>query len=349
MKILIDGHMLGTGEGGNERFVFNLVKKLNNLGEIELLVTAKQRGMSGIRQIFCSQSNLVRYLWQIPAIFKQSNYDVVLTTYFVSPIIAKRNVIIVHDLLPYRHPEFFNFRERLQFFFLGWSMKAAWGILVPSQFVKDEITNFYPDMKDKIFITSEASDPAIYPMTAREKRKLESKYKKNSPTLLIFGSKFNKRPVRPVLEGLRFFGKRIKIFLLQPSNNLKKDDYSDLDLVILDKLSDKQLCEYYNLVDAVIYPTIYEGFGLPVIEAMHSRVPIVTTNILPIRDIAKKSAYYIDLENKNSIKEILEQIMKDKNLRKTKLNYGYNRAKQYSWEKTARKTILALKSLLVKL
>lgn len=345
MKILIDGHMLGSGEGGNERYISNLAKALNNLAEVELLVTTKQKGMGGISQIICRQSNFARYLWQIPAIFKQSNYDAIITTYFVSPLVANRNVIVVHDLLPYRHPEFFNLRERLQFFFLGWSMKVSMGILVPSQFVKDEIISFYPDLNYKIFITPEASDPAIYPMTTQEKTKLESKYKKNSPAVLIFGSKLQKRPVRPILEGLRFYGKSIKTYLLQRSNNLKIEDYSDMNLIVLDKLSDKQLCEYYNLVDVVIYPTIYEGFGLPVIEAMQARVPIVTTNILPIKEIAKKSAYYIDLGDKNSIKKIFKKIMADEKLKNIKLNYGYNRAKQYSWEKTATKAISALKSL----
>lgn len=349
MKILIDAHMLGTGEGGNERYVSNLARHISTMLETGLLLTVKQKKLGKVKQIICSKSNLKRYLWEIPTNFWKYNYDVVVTTYFVSPLVARHNVIIVHDMLPFRHPEFFNVRERLQFLFMGWSLKKSLGILVPTEFVKREITHYYPRLKSKIFITSEASDPIFYNMTSAARKVISHKYRKNVPAILIMGSRFAKRPIKPVLDSLMFFKRDIKVYLIQPPRSFREDDYPELNIVVLKNLSDQKLCEYFNLADCLIYPTIYEGFGLPVIEAMKIKLPIITTMISPIKELAGSAAYYADFGDNMSWQRELGKVLSDKESRIIKVNCGYNRASKYSWDKTAARAVQAFQILMEKL
>ena len=349
MKILIDGHMLGAHEGGNERYAESLVKSISRLAKIGVIVSAKQSSLKGVLQHISGRSNLMRYLWEIPSYFWQGKYDLVITTYFASPLIARRNVIIVHDMLPYRRPDFFPFRERVQFLMLGWSIRHCAAILVPTQFVKNEIASFYPNLVSKIFITSEAAAPIFHRMSEVDRKRLKKKHRSTIPSVLVFGSKLEKRPLKPVLVALSNYPNKIRVYILQKPQKYRVVGYPNLQMKYLKNLSDRVLSEYYNFVDAIIYPSIYEGFGLPVIEAMKSGVPVITTKISPIRELAKTAAYYINLDDEKSIISCLESVLNDGTKRAQKIDRGYTIASKYSWSKTAKSTLAALSVTMEKL
>ncbi len=124
----------------------------------------------------------------------------------------------------------------------------------------------------------------------------------------------------------------------------------DWNLVITGKnipwINDNELPLLYNAATVLFYPSLYEGFGLPILEAMACGTPVITSNISAMPEIGGKAALYVNPENIADMAKKLREVMEDKNLRKELSKKGRLRAKQFSWERCAQETIAVYQSLL---
>jgi glycosyltransferase involved in cell wall biosynthesis len=110
------------------------------------------------------------------------------------------------------------------------------------------------------------------------------------------------------------------------------------DVQFLDYVPDRWLPSIYNLADALVFPSLYEGFGLPVVEAMASGTPVITSPNGALKDIAGDAAVYMEPENVENIAEILYQTLTDSQLLEELRARGLRRAAEFSWEKAAEMT-----------
>jgi glycosyltransferase involved in cell wall biosynthesis len=101
----------------------------------------------------------------------------------------------------------------------------------------------------------------------------------------------------------------------------------------------EELVELYNIATMVVMPSLYEGFGLPILEAMSCGCPVVTSKNGAIPEVAGEAAYYVKAEDENSIESGIIDLFKDQNLRKELSEKGLRQAREFSWEKTARETV----------
>lgn len=111
-------------------------------------------------------------------------------------------------------------------------------------------------------------------------------------------------------------------------------------------LSDEELAILYSCADALIYTTLYEGFGLPIIEAMACGTPVLTSNVSSMPEIAGGAAVLTDPNDVDKIRRSLEDLLLDKQKQKDLILKGFKRAKDFSWEKTADKTLQVYKQLI---
>jgi glycosyltransferase involved in cell wall biosynthesis len=114
----------------------------------------------------------------------------------------------------------------------------------------------------------------------------------------------------------------------------------------LDYLSDELITRYYQKADAFVYPSIYEGFGLPVLEAMTCGCPVVTSNTSSLPEVAGEAAILVNPHDPVEIAEGMLKLISDSPLRQNLIANGKQQARQFSWEKTARETLTAYRSLL---
>ena len=98
----------------------------------------------------------------------------------------------------------------------------------------------------------------------------------------------------------------------------------------------------------LVMPSLYEGFGLPLLEAMSVGVPVVTSNISSMPEIVGDAAVLVDPYNVNSIKEGVEKVLTDSKLRSRLSDAGYEQSKIFSWERSARETLLVFEEALSK-
>jgi len=114
----------------------------------------------------------------------------------------------------------------------------------------------------------------------------------------------------------------------------------------LDYLSDAEVAYCYTQADVFAYPSLYEGFGLPVLEAMTLGCPVVTSNTSSLPEVAGNAALLIDPTSIGDLAEALGQVIGDRTLRQSLIDQGYRRAAEFSWSRTAQATLSAYRSLL---
>lgn len=115
----------------------------------------------------------------------------------------------------------------------------------------------------------------------------------------------------------------------------------------LDYLSDELVALFYSKADAFVYPSHYEGFGLPVLEAMTLGTPVITSNTSSLPEVAGDAALLIDPDDSTSLADAILKVISESQLREKLISKGKERAKLYSWERTAKETLKAYKSLLI--
>jgi len=96
---------------------------------------------------------------------------------------------------------------------------------------------------------------------------------------------------------------------------------------------------------ALVYPSLFEGFGIPVLEAMYAEVPVITSANSSMSEVAGPAAYYIDPENEEELAVAMERISKDYSLRSELVEAGKVERKRYSWEITAQKVVDSIKAI----
>ena len=113
----------------------------------------------------------------------------------------------------------------------------------------------------------------------------------------------------------------------------------------LDFVPDEDLPAFYKHAVCFVLPSLYEGFGLPILEAMKYGCPVITSNISSLPEAGGDAALYVDPLDVNDITKNLELIIKDSELRKKLIEKGYEQVKKFSWEKTAKETLKVLESI----
>jgi glycosyltransferase involved in cell wall biosynthesis len=112
------------------------------------------------------------------------------------------------------------------------------------------------------------------------------------------------------------------------------------------KVSDNELKKYVVQADVFIFPSIYEGFGLPPLEAMAAGTPVVSANTASIPEICGNAALYFDPYNIDEMAEKILQMLNNKTLRDEYIERGKERAKLFKWEKTAKQSVLVIENML---
>jgi glycosyltransferase involved in cell wall biosynthesis len=107
----------------------------------------------------------------------------------------------------------------------------------------------------------------------------------------------------------------------------------------LDFISIEELAARYRNATLFVYPSLYEGFGIPLLEAFSSGCPVIASNLTSIPEVGGEAALYVDPRSQNDIEQAIYSLIRDNQLKQTLISKGYARVKQFSWAETARKTL----------
>lgn len=260
-------------------------------------------------------------------------------------------VVTVHDVIPWRLREYRSrIRSRLYHLYARLALKKADHVLTVSEFSKSEIIKFLKVPEKNITVTPLASplsdEPKHYPDLKLRRPFFiyvgGFDFRKNVPLLLHAFQKF----IAPYygIDLLVVGGKDrgLEALLTEDYHNkiggklvLKPKGRA----IFTDFLSQEELQCLYRQALAMVHVSHYEGFNLALVEAMSAGIPIIASDIPVHHEVARDAALYVDPHQVNAVGNAMHQLVHDKSLRKTLSDYGLQRSKDFSWEKTAEETL----------
>jgi glycosyltransferase involved in cell wall biosynthesis len=287
---------------------------------------------------------------QFPLILNKAKLDLVHFPYFSVPILYKKPyVVTIHDLIidhfstgeasTLFYPLYFGKRVSYKFLIKQVAKKAK-KIITPSIATKEEIIDHLGIIEKKINVIPEASDKNLKPQTANPKTQNLGKY------FLYVGNAYPHKNLVSLIYAFNKIAKEnkdLKLILVGHKDffyqKLEEENKSDK-IIFYGKATDSELANLYSNAIALVMPSLMEGFGLPVLEAMSLKCLVVCSDIPSFREIASNSAIYFKPENANDIKETMKSVyVNNEKYKNEKLEPAFKRAQKYSWEKAAVETL----------
>lgn len=268
-----------------------------------------------------------------------------------------KKVITIHDLIPYIMPETVGKGYLLKFLKeVPNLVQDVDGIITVSEYSKKDILKFFPIDPEKIFVTPLAADNIYKPLDKALCREfISKKYNLNKPFILYVGGFSPRKNVRLLINSF------LEVFPLLNKDHIlviagaRKDlgeylnkQYSNLSskIVFTGFIPQEELPVFYNSCEAFVYPSLYEGFGLPPLEAMSCGAPVITSKVTSIPEVIGDNGLLIDPNAADDLAEALEKLLNDESLKQNFSEKGLKQASKFSWENTAIKTFEAYKSIL---
>jgi glycosyltransferase involved in cell wall biosynthesis len=289
-----------------------------------------------------------RDLKDLANLFSSREFDLYFEPNFIPlNIRARRTVVTVADFSFARFPEWHT-PDKVRYYAKNFwkKIRRADRIIVISDFIRNEAVQLFGFASDQLTTIPLGIDHEVYkvypPQTLPETRE---KYHLPENFILFVGSIEPRKNLRRLLlayQDLEESTRKDVKLVLVGFKGWENEEILTLmrkmksDVFYLGYVPEVDLGKIYNLARAFIYPSLYEGFGLPPLEAMACGCPVVVSNTASLPEVCGDAAYYVDPQDLNSISERIGQVLRDDRLRNTLIQKGIDRASSFSWEKSAR-------------
>jgi glycosyltransferase involved in cell wall biosynthesis len=358
--------MLGTGETGNETYLRGLLAGLSQLGQRQMVAVSDPWTDVGghERVVLPRHSNVARLLRDMAAAARDRNAQVVHSTYAAPFLRDSASVLTVHDCSFVRHPEWFTLRDRLVLNAgVRTSVRRAARVVVPSGHARDELCALLGVARERVVVTPEGVDgrfappPAAAtgdgtPASARMDR-LIRRLGIHRPYVLAVGNLQPRKNLSRLIEAWALLAAdnadKGRQLVVAGGFRGRRDGATGLaiKLHIGDRVafpgfvSDDDLPALYGAADLYVMPSLYEGFGLPVLEAMACGTPVACSNTTSLPEAAGGAAALFDPEDPAAIAAALRPLLADAALRDDLRERGLARAAAATWRACAELTAAA--------
>lgn len=321
------------------------------------------------------KNSLVKYFPQNEYVFFQrgeklpDDIDLVHFPYFepfflALPIYNKfKTIVTVHDLTPIIFPSLFprGIKGELKWQMQRFSLKKANAIITDSKNSKEDVIKYAGIRESKVKVVYLAAGEQFRQLNNdKVKQSIKKKYNLPDKFVLYVGDVTPNKNIPRLLDAV----KNLKIPIVMVGKNLIIENYDkenlwnadlnrvhelskdDKNILRLGFVDDEDLVAIYNLATVFCMPSLYEGFGLPVLEAQSCGCPVITTKEGSLSEVAEDSTFLVDAYNVDSIKTGIKKVYFDEKLQKELSEKGLENSKKFSWKKTASETLMAYKEVL---
>lgn len=291
------------------------------------------------------------YLWfefQIPRILKKYKADLFFSPDgYLSLSTRVKQLAAIHDInfahrpkdLPWLTAKYYNY------FFPRFARKAR-RIVTVSFFSKEDLLRTYKIGSDKIDVVYNGVNTLYTPTSELEKENAKAKYTGGKGYFLFIGSLHPRKNISGLLRAYDAFRTSVETdtkLVIIGESMFKSNDieltyegmrYKD-DVIFTGRLSNEELHQVLGASLALTFVPFFEGFGIPVIEAMNAGVPVICSNTTSLPEVGGHAVLYVDPFSLNQIRDAMIKIYQEKELRELLINKGFLQKEKFSWDKTA--------------
>ncbi len=359
MKIAIDISQIAYPGSGVARYVEKLVQSLANLDKsnqyllfgsslrMKFLLKDFSNNIYKINNHFNNKiypfpQTLVEIIWNKLHIFPFENLtgkvDIIHTSDWVEPPSRAPKITTVHDFLVFKYPNLFpQDLVETQKRRISWVIEESKYIIVDSHSTKSDGVNLLSIPSSKLIVIYPGVSQIFVKKNRQDSQKILNKYKIKQPYLLCVGTREPRKNLDKTIEAFKIINRDYDISLVIVGKlgwgiDRKPNDER---IIFLGYVPDTDLPYLYSETDCFVYPSLYEGFGFPVLEALSCGAKVVTSKEGSLKEVGGKFTIYVDPESLSSIVDGIEKALKSKQESEKAMLW----AKSFTWEKTAREVL----------
>ncbi len=364
MKIGIDARFFGSVGKGLGRYTQKLIENLEKIdSENQYFIFLRRENYDEYQPVNKNfHKVLADYRWytfseqlNMPRILRKYKLDLVHFPHFNVPILYRRPfVITIHDLILIHFPTVrgttlnplvYKLKFLAYKLTIGSAVKRAKKIIAVSKFTKNDILENYKIPANKIAVTYESCD--LPENNFQKTEEIIRKYNIKKPYLLYVGNAYPHKNLEKLIlafDKVRKINQNLNLVLVGKKdffyNRLQEKVKNEniKNIIFTGFVSDDDLYSIYKNSSLYVFPSLYEGFGLPPLEAMACNTPVVTSDHRCMKEILQDSAYYFKATDVEDISATILQVLNDKSLCAKLVKKGRQQVLKYSWSEMAKQT-----------
>jgi len=277
---------------------------------------------------------------------RKKKIDVLHVPHLNIPIFYRGKLIVtIHDLTHLRYPRFL--RSKLHHFYfkfmIGTAVRKASKVLTDSLSTKKDIIEFFNAEPDKIKVIPLGVGKEFVIRPQNEISYLCEKYNipHDKKIILYVGNLLPHKNLKALLKAFNLIGGCVLILVGKSFNDRSEQTAEQSSIIYAGEVSQNELVDLYNLADLFVLPSLYEGFGLPVLESMACGTPVACSNVSSLPEVGGDRAFYFDPKNENDIADTIKKAIEWSGDKLALREY----ALRFSWEKTAKETLDEINSI----
>jgi glycosyltransferase involved in cell wall biosynthesis len=254
-----------------------------------------------------------------------------------------RSIVTIHDLIFLRLPHMYRFFDRVIYEKkFRYSCEASDRIIAVSQQTADDITEFFNISPAKIDVVYQGCNPVFNTeVPLIEKEILRMKYLLPKSFILYVGTIEERKNLLTLIKALHYGKIDMPLVVIgKPTPYLNKiiefiERHSLINIIFCDIVQNQDLPGLYQLADLFVYPSIFEGFGIPILEALYSRVPVITSRASSMTEVGGDFTLYVDPNNVEEMAAAIKKVLFDRDLQENMITEGYRHARKFDGDKVA--------------
>jgi glycosyltransferase involved in cell wall biosynthesis len=377
MNIALDGMPLSSQLTGVGHYTFELARSLALAAPADRftllapepaqpqapasLDSMKRRSPANLFFSNLSHSLVNRRWWSIglPLYLRHRNFDLFHGTNYEIPLWSRRpSVVTIHDLSLFLHPEAHEpHLVRRAKWRLPLMVRAASIVITPTEAVKAEVCKRFGIDGERVVVTAEAPRAVFKRREPAETFETRERLGVGDDFILFVGTLEPRKNLQRLVEAFEMVLRTTSLtpqLVIAGGRGWLMDDFAgslqrrglDQKVCFTGYLNDDDLSALYSTCKLFVYPSIYEGFGLPPLEAMACGAAVITSNVASIREGAGQAARLVDPLSVDDIAKAIIELLKDEQARERLAKTGSEHVKQFTWERTAQKTLEVYRKLL---
>jgi glycosyltransferase involved in cell wall biosynthesis len=331
MSLAINGRFLSQRVTGVERYAREVLARGAELGSV-LVPRRPIRGMRG-------------HLWEQSVLPARVGRDLLWSPCNTGPLAVARQVVTIHDCAFYDQPEGFSSKFAAWYQFLVPKLaRRIRRIITISQFSRERLLDYCGVSSEKIVVIPQGVDgrfrllPAAVIADTRARLQLPERY------VLFVGNLAPRKNLLRLLDAWSLVHPHFpetSLVLAGAANQVFRDaglNEPPAGVVTAGYVADEHLPAIYGGAECFVFPSLYEGFGLPLLEAMACGIPVLSSNVTALPEVAGDAALLVDPYDVEAMAAGLERLLADESLRHDLSRRGLERARNFTWERTAAAT-----------
>lgn len=378
MKICIDARWIGAKIAGIGRYTVYLMRCLAELdGENRYLVLFHD---PAVRDTVCAELGLRdRPRWEIqtlpygvfsprgqlllPALLRRGRVDIFHSTNFMAPLLrfGGNLVLTVHDIIPLKHPEFAPRSKKSRLFpvyraLMRRLVSIADLVIADSEHSSQDLVEFLGVPPAKVRRIYLGVDPKYRPLPPAAREETRRKLGIGGRIALFAGRADPYKNLITLVKAAEILNRKGQPRCTVVVAGAEDPRYPEVaqyaaaagirrDVVFAGSLGEEALISLYNAADVLVLPSLYEGFGLPPLEAMACGTPVICANRTSLPEVVGNAGILVEPTDAAVLAGEMERVFTDDSLRRTMIAAGLERAKLFPWMRTARETLAAYREL----